>query len=169
MVKSAGKDRKMSKMKLIVTEENGSVMVLALMIMAIVSIIGVLTITTSTVEVQIASYDRNAREIFYRAEGAAMEVAQRIESETDDLKDRASVEWLNDNDVDFTDPDQWTGDQSDPSGALDADYAANDMGIAEGSSLDISKETNLHRFNVFGLYASGKDRKLIEMDYRKRF
>ena len=157
----------MDKRHSILNTEKGSVTVVSLMILAIVSITGALTLDQSGVEVNVASYDRAAKETFYQAEGAAMQVAQLIEDTTpDNLKTRAP-QWLNDNDIDFVNSD-WTGGQSVESDELEADYAANDMGIAPGSSLIVT-ETSLHKFSVFGLSESGRTCKKIEMDYRRRF
>ena len=160
----------MDKRHSILNTEKGSVTVVSLMILAIVSITGALTLDQSGVEVNVASYDRAAKETFYQAEGAAMQVAQLIEDTTPENLQARGDQWLNDgnDNIDFTNSGQWTDDQTDSSNELDATYAANDMGIAPGSSLIVT-ETSLHRFSVFGLSESAITRKLIEMDYRRRF
>ena len=161
----------MNKPDFILSSEKGSVLVLTLMVMAIVSIIGAMTLNQSTDEMQGASYDRDAKVGFYQAEGAATEAAQQIEDETsENLKNRTAA-WLNDDalDIDFSDDDQWTDEQTSASDELGAKYGAVDTGIASGSSLLLSETSNLHRFITYGKYDSTKVKKLIAIEYRKRF
>lgn len=55
--------------KTILNNEAGSAIVLALLILAVLTIIGVSSITTSTTEIQIDTNDRLAKMAFYAAEG----------------------------------------------------------------------------------------------------
>lgn len=161
----------MNKPECILSTEKGSVMVVALLVMAIVSVIGAMTLNQSTAEIQVASYDRAAKEAFYQAEGAAIQVAQQIEVETsENLKNRTAT-WLNDGeqDVDFSDDDQWTDEQTVASTELVARYGAVDQGVASGSSLLLSEPSNLHQFITYGKYNSISVKKLIAIEYRKRF
>ena len=94
-----------------------------------------------------------------------------IENEdTDNLKSRAAA-WLNDGEqeIDFSDDTEWTTAQSADSTELGSSYAAADHGIATGSSLLLSESSNLHLFSTYGMYNSQKIKKLIEIEYRKRF
>ena len=52
--------------------EDGSVLVIALLMLAFLSILGVSATTTSTIEVQIAGNDRNFKQNFYKAEAGAI-------------------------------------------------------------------------------------------------
>jgi hypothetical protein len=163
------KYKNIKTMETVRTGEDGSVMVVSLLILVIASIIGVISINSATIETRVASLDRIEKENFYLAEGAAMQAAQLIENDTPaDLRSR-SEDYLNDDSVDFSDGSQWTGGQSDQSGNIDAAYAAADLGITQGSSLDMSNETQLHRFSVFGRHTSQGHEELIEIEYRVRF
>lgn len=59
----------MDQLQHISRNEEGFVLVVALMIMAILSIIGIFGISTSIMEQQIAGNDWNAKRTFYRADG----------------------------------------------------------------------------------------------------
>ena len=166
----------MHTFKSILKSEDGSAILLSIMILVVVSVIGVEASRTSSIEVQIAGAERDAKENFYRAECAAMEVAQRVENAiSDDLKNRSDV-WLNSNNTDMELEANWdyddggtpdTAEQSvcDP----DAYYGAMDRGISSGSSLDMSQISRLHSFRVFGRYVAPTQGAFIEMGYRKRF
>ena len=51
----------------------------------------------------------------------------------------------------------------------DASLAVEDVGIAEGGSLDISSESNAHDFAVYGLGSRSNGRVFIKIGYRERF
>lgn len=158
------------------SDENGSAIVLAIMILVIVSIIGIESSNTSSLEVQIASAERDAKINFYCAEGAGMEVAQRVENAiSEDLRSRADV-WLNGSTTNLEDPAQWnydetgTDDTAGPSAVCpDTYFSAEDTGISVRSSLDMSQPSQLHTFKVFGRRIAASQEAFIEMGYRKRF
>ena len=54
----------------LLTNENGSVIVLALIILVLLTLLGMAVTRTSSIEVQIASNDRQAVDDFYKAESA---------------------------------------------------------------------------------------------------
>ena len=67
------------KKTLLLTNENGSVVVLALIILVLLTLLGMAVSRTSSIEVQIASNDSQATECLYNAESAdhyAIELAQ---------------------------------------------------------------------------------------------
>ena len=76
-------------MKLSITtlkNEEGSVMIVSIVILALLTIIGIAVTTTSSVELQIAGNEKAQLENLYLAEGAAMMIAQILENQ-DDLED----------------------------------------------------------------------------------
>lgn len=162
--------------------ENGSVMVLALLMLALLSIMGVSATTTSTIELQIAANDKNYKQNFYKAEGGSMEAATRLENETDTtiLIERTPA-YLNayDSSVDMTQSSNWDYDDAggdDNAETADAIVDSNgttyfsiiDIGIADGSSLSLGG-TNLHEYAIYGLYKNTDGESLVEVGYRKRF
>jgi Tfp pilus assembly protein PilX len=173
------KSLKVQKMRLtrfLRNDESGSAIVLAIMILVIVSIIGIESSNTSSLEVQIASAERDAKINFYRAEGAAMEAAQRVQNAiADDLRSRAAV-WLNGDAVDLEDTAQWNYDNSGTDdtaeqSTIDANafYGVIDAGITARTSLDMTQLSQLHTFRVFGRYVATNQGSFVEMGYRKRF
>ena len=164
------------------SNEDGSVLILALLILAFLSIIGVSATTTSTIEVQIAGNDRTFKRNFYKAEAGAMEAAQRLENETDTnvLTNRTPV-YLTafDSTADMTLSSNWDYDDTggndnaetanasiDPNGTTY--FSIVDKGIADGSSLSLGS-SNLHEYTIYGLYKSTDGESLVEVGYRKRF
>ena len=66
----------------LIRNENGSIMVISIVILALLTIIGIAVTTTSSIELQIAGNDKIYKENFYLAEGAGMMLAQILENET---------------------------------------------------------------------------------------
>ena len=164
------------------SNEDGSVLVLALLMLAFLSLLGVSSTTTSTIEIQIAGNDRNFKQNFYKAEAGAMEAAQRLENETDTTV-QINRTWLYltlfDPAVDMTQSSNWDyddvggDDNAETADALiDPDrttyFSIVDVGISGGSSLSLGS-TSLHEYAVYGLYKSTDGESLVEVGYRKRF
>ena len=160
-------------------DEKGSVLIVALLMIVFLSLLGIASTTTSTVEVQIAGNDRNYKQNLYRAEAAAMEAAQRLDNETDTLVlENKSHIWLHDNDmmtvVNNWDFDNVGGDDNSETvnAGIDPDstthFSVVDMGIAPGSSLSMG-DTNLHEFAIYGLTQTSSGETLVEIGFRKRF
>jgi type IV pilus assembly protein PilX len=165
---------------LFIKNEEGSAIVVAVMILMVVTIIGVSSTNTTTVELQIVRNDGIYKQNLYLAEAAAQEGIQQIWnlSRTDAFQmERKAPAWLNDiNDIDMADTGNWDNDGADDddtaqvsSTDADASLAVTDAGIAEGGSLDISSETNTHEFAVFGLGNRSNGRVFIQIGYRERF
>lgn len=170
----------MFKNFLFLKNEEGSAIVVALMILMIITIIGISSSNTTTVELQIVRNDGIYKQNLYLAEAAAQEAVQLIWniSRTDPfLLERRSPVWLNDDAViDMTDIGTWDDDGADNDdtalvSSLDADasLAVEDVGIASGGSLDISSGTNAHDFTVYGLGTHNNGRAFIQIGYRERY
>jgi type IV pilus assembly protein PilX len=167
----------MFKNFLLQKNEDGSALVVALMILMVVTIIGISSSNTTTVELQIVRNDGIYKQNLYLAEAAAQEAIQMIwnTSRSDPiLLEKKAPVWLNT--IDMADMDNWDDDgvggndtalvsSTDP----DASLAVIDVGIADGGSLDISSESNAHDFAVFGLGNRSNGRVFIEIGYRERF
>jgi len=163
--------------------EEGSAIVIALMILMVVTIIGVTSSNRTIMELNIVRNEGIYKQNLYLAEAAAQEAVQRIWniSRTDPfLLENESQEWLNDpNDpaaIDMTNTANWDDDGADNDdtalvSSLDADasLAVDNIGIASGGSLDISSGTNAHDFTVYGLGTQNNGRVFIQIGYRERF
>ncbi len=157
--------------------EEGSAIVIALMILMVVTIIGVSSSNTTTVELQIVRNDGIYKQNLYLAEAAAQEAIQRIwnVSRSDPfLLERRTPVWLNT--IDMADIDNWDDDGADGDDTAlvsstdpNASLSVVDVGIPDGGSLDISSETSAHDFAVFGLGNRNNGRVFIQIGYRERF
>ena len=167
--------------------EEGSAIVMALIVLAMLTIIGIVSSSNTVLELQIVRNEAIYRRNFYRAESAIVEAAQRLEtsSAADLLPITTSYDWLNPAlgapdmadmdswkvDVDppiWVDPPNWTPDtlpKSFASNNMDvpADlrnntrYAAICNGIAAGSSLSMTAGSNLYSYSIYGLFDSTAD------------
>jgi hypothetical protein len=165
--------------------EEGSVLVIAMIMLALLTIIGISATNTSTIEVQIAANDRFYKQNLCVAEGACMECIQRMENGGEEMKEMTSTRdvWLIDESNfnrsgvsvpgadNITDSDNWrdtgTGQSCedamlDPNSRFMAFYG----GIAEGSSLDMTKST-VYEYRVFGRSTRNDGLVIIGVGYRK--
>ncbi len=168
-------------MKRHLQNENGTVMVIALLLMAILTILGISAINMSNVDLMIASNERQYKQNFYRAEAAANEAVQLLDDADADnlmLDDPAKFTWLNDDAIwpvvsgveTIEDPTQWTGTKFATATDNIGRYAVLSKGIAGGGSIDITAPSQLFEFEVHGQYyrAQGGWSQVV-IGYRKRF
>ena len=151
--------------------EEGSILLVAMLMLVLLTLMGMSAVTTSNVEIRIASNEKAMARNFYLAEAAAMEAAQRIENTAEATLRARSDAWVNAGTVAMGDPGTtaW-GDSNSAVSVIDnvTRYAAVDRGVAGGSSLVLS-ETNLHTYSVFGRYQGNFGESFIELGYKKRF
>ncbi len=161
----------------IVENEEGSAIVLALLILVVLTILGISSTNTATVEYKIVHNEKTYQRNFYQAESATMEAAERIEVENNTenlIPALTTLNWVNDETTDLTVTANWVddgsvNDNSDPSVvSADAKYATVGRGVARGSSLDVSGSM-VHVYSVYGLSRSSNGNVLIEIGYRRRF
>ena len=174
-----------------VRNENGTVMVIAVLIMAILTILGLSAIDTSTVEVQITSNEQIYKRNFYKAEAAVIAAAQQLEeAPPTQLSNVAAVPWLINTEFNATtlqyrkSDGSWEDiqdvngawDDSKPIGKVistDTDYNAARFIVLETTGfIDLSAPSNLHTYEIYGFYDSkGADRGrvAIEIGYKRRF
>lgn len=157
--------------------EEGSAIVIALIILVLLTMIGIVATDNTVIELQIVRNEAIYKQNFYRAEAAVVELGQIMED--NDLL--ASYDWLTDKStaLDMEDVGNWTvGVNSQLSANMDSAAGPNNdvaqaavsNGVAGGGSLDMTG-TNLYDYSVYGLFDStvGQGRSLIMMGYRKRF
>jgi hypothetical protein len=135
--------------------EDGTVLVVALLILVFLTLIGITITATTEVEIQIAGNERLYKENLYNAEGATMECAQRMEEEAS--LDPTAHNWIKplgsvtvDN---IRDDAYWAGNGTAVDPSVDPDgnalYLAVEEGVAEGTTLDMTK-TTLRSYAVYG-------------------
>jgi Tfp pilus assembly protein PilX len=83
----------------IIMDENGSALILSMLMVMMLTLVGIAATTTSTLEMGIAANERVYKDNFNRAEAASMIGAQEMENETDetplkDLQQKKYSTWL---------------------------------------------------------------------------
>ena len=148
------------------TNEDGSVMVLALAMLMLLTLIGMSAITTAMIEIQIAGSKKTHTECLFLAEGAAMQCAQRMENDPDLLV----ANYVNAENT-VTDADIWNifeakTKEDSPISPSGTGYAA----VYEGTvgSLKMG-QPNLHAYGVYGWHDTARGRVIVELGYRRAF
>ena len=162
----------------IIRNEDGSIMVIALLIMSILTILGISAIDMSNIEIQIASNERVYKQNFYRAEAAAIAATQRLENMgAGQLSDISDDAWITTSSFDVTaadslktgSPEAWTGRwDGTGTGHTNARYTV----VESTGFIDLSASSNLHEYTIYGAYDSDfRDRGqvIVEMGYKRRF
>jgi hypothetical protein len=160
--------------------QRGSTLVVVLLVMVSISILGVMSLNISSVELEISKNERLMREAFYLAESAALEGVQRlVDAPRIDLEDKIYA-WHHDEDtvdcdqIDFRDPQQWDIDGRDEDNAkqsaLDPQsyFVAVEHRLATGSSAVVT-ESRLYMNQVYGLCRKHKALDLVEIGYQLRY
>lgn len=161
-------------------QSSGAALIVVLMVMAVLTLLGTVAISTTVVDLEIARSHKELRENFYLAEAAAMEGLQRLlNSPTIDRvecflfwhHDRASIE---EQSLDLTDPAQWRTLDHEGANARGSDLdphifmAAAEERVAGGSSL-ISTESRLYVNHVYGLCTKYNAQNLVQVGYFMRY
>jgi len=159
--------------KNIMANEQGSALILVMILMSVLAIIGFSSINTTTIELQIVRNERIYQNNFYKAESAALEGLQFLEEATfDQLDDRSfsTFIWLKQDDdaVDMTDTVNWSAANSALAAIPGSDYSVREKGIASGGSLDMSATSNLYDYVSRGYGYAQNGKALIEIGYKKR-
>jgi hypothetical protein len=164
----------MLKIASILKNEEGSLIVLTIMILVMLTIVGLAASNISTTEVQIATSELIYQRNFYRAEAAAMEAAQLLENLAD--PQAAPPAWLKPQEAGITEAnlsDAWAGGDPDVSPAAatidsaNSRYLSSYEGIAPGSSVAM----NAPKVHDYTIYGRSNDRGVseIRIGLRKAF
>lgn len=160
--------------------ENGSAIVIALMLLSLLTVMGIWSTRKSNVETLIAGNEVARKQTFYRTEGAVIEGGFRIEDAGPaDLKSwDPSGSWLFEASAapDMTDPANWDfdtvgGDDTAEPSTVDAEvgYCALDKGITSGDSLLMTGATQVRTYAVYSFHDSRMGQSLQEVGYKRRF
>lgn len=160
------------------TNEQGSAIVIALMLLSLLTVMGIWSTRKSNIETLIAGNEVARKQTFYRTEGGVIEGGFAIEEALPgDLKAWAP-DWLTEASAapDMTDPANWDfdlvgGDDTAVPSSLDADvgYCALDKGITSGDSLVMTSATQVRTYGVFSFHDSRDGQALMEVGYKRRF
>ncbi|BCS97149.1 hypothetical protein DSLASN_27810 [Desulfoluna limicola] len=146
--------------------EEGSVLLLTLVLLVLLTIAGLGALSVTNTELTITGNDRCFKQNLTRAESAIMEAAQTMENSSDpeaELKPPTSgtdntLTWVNsdpDSSVDF---DPLTQDWSFGTNAIRSGFFTDNLsgytalykGIAPGASLDMGNTTTMRQYEVYG-------------------
>lgn len=159
---------------------SGAALIITILVMAALTILGIMSINTSVVEMYISRSDREIRESFYLAEGVVMEGIQQLMILAPKDLDEQYAPWhhaksrLAGERIDFRNPEDWdtNGDENDnavPSTlAQDSFLAAVEWGVATGGSL-IQTDTRLYQNRIYGLCIRNNTATIIEVGYYLRY
>lgn len=181
-------DRQREKCRMIsplrsLTNDKGSAIVLALMMLSLLTVMGIWATRKSNMEALIAGNEVARKQTFYRTESGIIEGGFAIEEEnTLALKARTPTKkpgaWLFawDTAADMTDPDSWDFDEvggddtamprtDDP----EVGFCALDKGVTSGDSLVMTTSTQVRTYAIYGFHGSRMGQALIEVGYKRRF
>ena len=175
------------KERFLLVNEDGSVLVVALIMLVLLTLIGISATTTSEIETKIAGNERTFKRNLYLAEAGSMHCVQDLEGVSDpktnppgylhpkgtivpgnyDTTIRSDAFW------ESTAPVNSQVSSADVDG--NTRFLASSQGLvagAKGSSLDMTK-SKVHGYNVYGRWHNAsipaKGRLIIQIGYRKAF
>ena len=157
--------------------EKGSVMLITLLMLMLLTLIGFSAISTANIETAISGNEKVYKQNFYMAEGAMREAVQRIQNETipDQLRaGSTSHKWINScSDLDST---SWGnngqgGTVNFSTSGLGSNFEVFDGGIARGNTASSIKvtSTSVHEYLIYGQSVTNNAQTIIEAGFKKRF
>jgi len=162
--------------------EDGAVIIVALLILVLLTIIGIASTNISNTEVKISAHELIHQQNFYRAEGAALQALDIMEKEDNPETVTPPLAWMtqtlanSENLVtsgDLYDSTFWESGSGDatPEAATFSDtrFVVVSGGIVEGESLDMGS-TKIHHYSIYGRCAPpNRGAVTIEVGYLKPF
>ncbi len=155
--------------------EDGTVLVLALIMLVLLTLLGISATTTSMIETRIAGNERVYKQNFYAAEAASMHCAQEMEEKVDPKADTSTVNWLHGFgvvDYSFIRNSVWDDSVSVQSIDVNTRFLASSEGLVgggAGTSLDMTK-SSVHGYLIYGRCTpQNSGPTVIEIGFRKAF
>ena len=158
---------KTMKKQFLLCQEQGSVLIVALVVLALFTLLSISSTATTIMEIRITGNENIQKENLYAAEAAAMRCAQDMQD--NDLR-TSSPTYLNG----ITSVTQSQSDIRNLTNTTFTElpattaFASVSRGIASGSSLDMTK-TRVHEYSVYGWCDSNRNLVIVEVGYRKAF
>lgn len=158
----------------------GYALVVVLVVIASLTLIGMVSMETLVVDLEIARSHKEVRECFYLAEAAAMEGVQVLLNSSDVDRSECIHFWHHDlsaveaGKVDFSDPDSWCAGDPKAANALrsgldpQAFVAATEERVAGGSSL-IATESRLYINRFYGYCTKYNANSMVLVGYYMRY
>ena len=157
----------------VINNEEGSTIVLAMLMLAVLTILGISSINTSTMELQIVHNEKIYQRNFYQAEAAVLEAAQRLSSESniDEIRPSRTTKftsWLRSSDINLDTLSIFTANDAASLLSNNATFAANATGIVSGGSLGMTKDSNIYGFKIYGYSIDNDGNVLITIGFKTR-
>jgi hypothetical protein len=165
-MKKSNERKTVMKKRPLLTNEQGSVMIVALAMLMLLTLIGISATTTSMTELQIAGAKKTHTGHLFLAEGAAMQCVQIMQNDPNLL---ANTTYMNDRDDPYIDVNalQFTNSLSSSiSTTGTTGYAAINQGVV--GSLKMG-QPNLHAYAAYGWHDTPGGRVIVELGYRRAF
>ena len=147
--------------------EDGSVLVVALIMLVLLTLMGIAVTTTTEIETQIAGNEMVYKKTFYKAEAAAMQCAQVLESTTMGDTTVSATNWIN---LDYVD-EWWDPAKNISQTSLDSNtrYTSVYEGVTDtGESRDMMK-AKIYSFAIYGRSERSNSESMIKLGYRKAY
>jgi hypothetical protein len=150
-------------------EQDGSVLIVALIMLVLITLMGISATTTTDIEIQIAGNDIVHKQNLYLAESASMVAVQRMEN-TNDID---TLSWVNQAVDQYMEDkvrtESFWNDTNTASLDSNSRYVVFSEGtIDTGESLDMTR-ARIHSFGVFGRSTRNNGESIVRMGYRKAF
>ena len=161
-----------------INNENGSAIVIALMLLSLLTVMGIWSTRKSNVETLIAGNEVARKQTFYRTEGGLIEGAFSIEEADTGVLSSWAPDWLSEADAapDMTDPANWDfdqvgGDDTAVPSEVDSEvgFCALDKGVTSGDSLVMTGSSQVRTYAVYSFHDSRDGQALMEVGYKRRF
>ena len=165
-MKKPNERKNVMKKRPLLTNEEGSVMIVALAMLMLLTLIGISATTTSMIDIQIAGAKKTYTEHLFLAEGAAMECVQLMQA----ASNLSAEPYYNDErtltedqvqnlirDLNFAHSDT-------PS--LGTGHATLYQGMVGSMKMG---QPNLHAYAVYGWHDTPQGRVIVELGYRRAF
>jgi hypothetical protein len=152
--------------RLTLKTEDGSILVVTLAMLVILTLLAMAATKTSESELLVAGNEKMRKKSYYLAEGAALECAQQLkDTNSDTLK---SFGWLHGRlqNTSISNAANWTDEHS--SETFDrARYLVLDTGPSSGQSLVMTVPV-IHELTIYGRSATGRVESVVQIGYRRK-
>jgi Tfp pilus assembly protein PilX len=161
----------------ILNNEDGVVIIAALMVLVLLTIVGIASTNTSNTEIKIATHELIYQMNFYQAEGATLEAMEAMDGETNpetnpptylykesDIFDKETMPY---------DSDFWKGTKPEASALPDTHYVVVSEGLVEtggSNSLSAMQDGGVFGYTVYGhCEPANRGATTVEIGYIKKF
>jgi hypothetical protein len=161
----------------ILNNEDGVVIIAALMVLVLLTIVGIASTNTSNTEIKIAAHELIYQMNFYQAEGATLEAMEAMEGETDPETNPPNYLWEDTDTFDKEtmpyDPYFWNGSKPEASALPDTHYVVVSEGPIETgakNSLSALQDGGAFGYTIYGhCEPANRGATTVEIGYIKKF